>query len=67
MILDHERLDVYHLALDFLVFANQVIEALPRGRSHLADQLTRASTSIVLNLAGRARASTPRGTSGGTT
>jgi four helix bundle protein len=51
MVLDHERLDVYHVALDFLVFANQVIEALPRGRSHLADQLTRASTSIVLNLA----------------
>src|SRR3954465_11710938 len=51
MALDHERLDVYHLALDFLVFANGVVETLPRGRSHLADQLTRASTSIVLNLA----------------
>lgn len=51
MVLDHERLDVYHLALDFLVFANGIIESLPRGRSHLADQLTRASTSIVLNLA----------------
>jgi four helix bundle protein len=49
--LDHERLDVYRLALDFLVFANGVIEELPRGRSHLADQLTRASTSIVLNVA----------------
>lgn len=51
MILDHERLDVYRLALDFLVFAHQVIETLPRGRSHLCDPLTRASTSIVLNLA----------------
>src|ERR1700726_2823302 len=51
MDLDHERLDVYHLALDFLVFANSVVEALPRGRSHLADQFTRAATSIVLNLA----------------
>lgn len=49
--LDHERLDVYHLALDFLVFANSVIEALPRGRSHLADQFTRASMSVVLNIA----------------
>ena len=49
--LDHERLDVYHLALDFLVLANRVIEKLPRGRSHLCDQLMRASTSIVLNLA----------------
>src|SRR6476469_335165 len=51
MVLDHERLDVYHLALDFLVVANGVIDALPRGRSHLCDQFTRASTSIVLNLA----------------
>ena len=51
MKLDHERLDVYHVALDFLVFANGVIEALARGRSHLADQFTRASTSILLNLA----------------
>jgi len=51
MILDHERLDVYVVALDFVVFANEVVERLPRGRSHLADQLTRASTSIVLNLA----------------
>jgi hypothetical protein len=37
MVLDHERLDVYHLALDFLVLASHVIEALPRRRSHLAD------------------------------
>jgi four helix bundle protein len=51
MILDHERLDVYRLALDFLVFANQVLETFPRGRAHFCDQLTRASTSIVLNLA----------------
>jgi four helix bundle protein len=49
--LDHEQLDVYQVALEFLVFANDVIQRLPRGRSHLADQLTRASTSIVLNLA----------------
>jgi four helix bundle protein len=51
MQLDHERLDVYELALEFLVLANEVIEGLPRGRSHLADQFTRASLSIVLNLA----------------
>ncbi len=49
--LDHERLDVYHLALDFLVFANSVIEGLPRGRSHLADPFTRASMSVMLNIA----------------
>ena len=48
---DHERLDVYQVALDFIVVANDVIEQLPRGRSHLADQLHRATTSIVLNVA----------------
>jgi four helix bundle protein len=51
MELDHERLDVYHLALDFLVLASDIIGGLPRGRSHLADQFSRASLSIVLNLA----------------
>lgn len=51
MALDHERLEVYPIALEFLVLADQVIESLPRGRGHLADQLTRASISIVLNIA----------------
>jgi four helix bundle protein len=51
MSFDHERLDVYQAALDFAVIANAVVERLPRGRSHLADQLTRASISIVLNIA----------------
>ena len=49
--LDHERLDLYHLALDFLVFANSVIEGLPRGRSHLGGQFTRASISVVRSIA----------------
>ena len=47
----HEKLDVYNLALDFVALADEVVGALPRGRGHLADQLARASTSIVLNLA----------------
>lgn len=51
MRLDHERLDVYELALEFLVLANGIIQGLPRGRSHLGDQFTRASLSILLNLA----------------
>ncbi|MGZ3419484.1 MAG: four helix bundle protein [Polyangiales bacterium] len=46
-----ERLDVYQAALDFAVLANELVERLPRGRSHLSDQLTRASISIVLNIA----------------
>jgi len=48
---DHERLDVYRVALDFIIVADDTIAQLPRGRSHLADQLHRAATSIVLNIA----------------
>ena len=51
MVFDHERLDVYKVALDFLVMADDIVEHLPRGRGHLADQLSRAGTSIVLNIA----------------
>jgi len=61
MDLAHERLDVYHLGLDFLVPASELIEGLPRGRSHLSDQFPRASLSIVLNLAeGAGKHSKPR-------
>lgn len=48
---DHERLDVYQLALDFMAQANAIVERLPRGRGHLVNQLARASTSVVLNIA----------------
>jgi four helix bundle protein len=48
---EHERLDVYKAVLDFLTLADEVIEHLPRGRGHLSDQLQRAATSILLNLA----------------
>ena len=39
MALDHERLDVYRHALDFLALAERLIQGLPKGRSHLADVL----------------------------
>jgi four helix bundle protein len=48
---DHERLDVYVAAIDFVALANEVVEHLPRGRAYLADQLQRAATSIALNIA----------------
>jgi four helix bundle protein len=49
--LDHEKLDVYKAAIDFVALADDVIEHLPRGRAYLADQLQRAATSVVLNIA----------------
>lgn len=51
MELDHKKLDVYHRALDLLDLLDQLIEQLPAGRAHLKDQLDRAGTSIVLNIA----------------
>ncbi len=48
---DHERLEVYRVALDFLAAADEFTVGLPPGRAYLGDQLHRASTSIVLNIA----------------
>ena len=48
---DHEKLDVYVAAIDFVALADDVIEHLPRGRAYLADQLQRAATSVPLNIA----------------
>src|SRR5262249_28106243 len=47
----HERLDVYHLAIEWLVLADEFAAALPRGRFYLADQLRRAAASVPLNVA----------------
>ncbi len=48
---DHERLDVYQTAVQFVVLTDEIIENFPRGRAYLADQFQRASTSILLNIA----------------
>jgi len=48
---DYERLDVYGVALDFVVSADAIAQCASRGHGDLADQLRRASTSILLNLA----------------
>jgi four helix bundle protein len=47
----HEKLDVYRAALAFLQVVDDILEEVPRGRGHLGDQLDRAATSIVLNVA----------------
>ena len=48
---DHERLDVYKAAIEFVAISDDVVEHLPRGRRYLADQLQRAAVSIPLNIA----------------
>ena len=47
---DHEKLNVYQRALDFVAAATDILERIPRG-SALHGQLDRASTAIPLNIA----------------
>lgn len=47
----HDRLDAYQVALEFSAWVNRISPRIPRGRSHLRDQIVRASDSIVLNIA----------------
>ena len=51
IMLDHEKLDVYQCAIEFLGVAFAIVGRLPRGHAALADQLRRAATSIPLNIA----------------
>lgn len=51
MTLDHCKLDVYQRALELLDQVDRIYELMPPGRAHLKDQLDRAATSIVLNVA----------------
>lgn len=50
---DHERLEVYQVALEFFDLADVIVEQLRHqgGRSNLADQLGRAALSVVNNIA----------------
>lgn len=49
-IFDHEKLKVYQDALRFVAWIDPLLERLP-GKLAAKDQLDRASTSVVLNLA----------------
>jgi four helix bundle protein len=49
--LEPEKLDVYRMALVLLGELDDIQSLLPTGRAHLRDQLDRAATSIVLNIA----------------
>jgi hypothetical protein len=40
MAFDHEKLEVYHLALEFAARADSLIDSFSRGRGYLADQLS---------------------------
>ena len=48
---DHEKLDVFKVAIEFVVVAHETVLDLPQGRAYLGDQLLRAAVSIPLNIA----------------
>jgi four helix bundle protein len=47
---DHEKLNAYQDSLAFIVWAEKILEKMPKGLA-VWDQLDRASTSISLNIA----------------
>lgn len=49
-VFDHEKLKIYQDALGFVAWVDPILERLP-GKIAAKDQLDRASTSVVLNLA----------------
>jgi len=49
--IDHEKLDVYKVSIEYMAIAVKVANNIPRGYSSLADQLKRAAWSIPLNIA----------------
>ncbi len=51
LMLDHEKLDVYHLSIDLAVWSYQIGKQLDKIDRHLKDQLMRASHSVPLNIA----------------
>ena len=49
--LSFQRLDVYQRSIQFLAFASELVEELPRGNSERADQLLRAAEAVLRNIA----------------
>ncbi len=46
----HDRLNVFQVALEMATQAKGIADGIPRGHRSLADQLLRASASVVLNI-----------------
>lgn len=50
---DHEKLDVYQTAVDWVALAQETVAAMLEAKGHgpLADQLQRAASSVTLHIA----------------
>ena len=51
MYFEFARLDVYQAALDFVLVADRITDALPPGRAYLRHQLRRAANSVTASIA----------------
>ena len=51
VVFDHEKLDVYQVAVEYTDAAEEIAQTLEAGHAHTRDQLRRASDSIVNNTA----------------
>jgi four helix bundle protein len=47
----HEKLDVYHVAIEFLEIADAIARVLPKTKGQLGDQLLRACEGVILRIA----------------
>ena len=50
-VFDHERLDVYRLSVDYVVFSNGTAKTLAGTNRHARDPWLRAAQSVALNIA----------------
>src|SRR5882762_1025635 len=50
-VLDHEKLDVFQLAIEFFSLALRILDRIPKQRRELRSQLERAAMSVPLNIA----------------
>jgi four helix bundle protein len=46
----HTKLQVFHVAIELAVVTKRLADQIPRGHRSLADQILRASSSVVLNI-----------------
>ena len=53
---DHEKLDVYKVAVEFVILSNEIAEQLPRGKAYLADNGCSVSAVTVFRARARIRA-----------
>lgn len=51
VVFEHEKLEVYKIAVEYSDAADRIAAAIPPGHAHVRDQLRRASDSIVNNIA----------------